>query len=102
MYTDAIQLRVRTDPVLLGALAGAGNSLENRDQTARDESFVSGYLQVERLLPHELTIFGRLEDSSRMQESHTSHCSMITTVRSFWRCGARPSDCGGISCAVRH
>jgi hypothetical protein len=39
------------------------------DPTARDESFISGYVQVERQLPHSLTVFGRLENSSRMQES---------------------------------
>ena len=39
------------------------------DQTARDESFISGYVQVERQLPHMLTLFGRWEDSARMQES---------------------------------
>ncbi len=38
-------------------------------QTARNENFMSGYLQVERLLPHHFTVFGRLEDSARMQES---------------------------------
>jgi len=32
-------------------------------------SFTSGYLQVERQLPGRFTIFGRLEDSARMQES---------------------------------
>jgi hypothetical protein len=41
----------------------------NLDQTARDESFVSGYLQVEHVLKHELTVFGRIEDSARMQVS---------------------------------
>jgi hypothetical protein len=39
------------------------------DQTTRNESFISGYLQVERQLPHRLTVFGRVEDSARMQES---------------------------------
>jgi hypothetical protein len=39
------------------------------DPTARDESFISGYVQAERQLPHGLTVFGRLENSSRMQES---------------------------------
>jgi hypothetical protein len=38
------------------------------DQT-RNESFISGYLQIERQLPKRFTIFGRVEDSSRMQES---------------------------------
>jgi hypothetical protein len=38
-------------------------------QTNRNESFTSGYLQVERQLPRRFTIFGRLEDSARMQES---------------------------------
>src|SRR3984893_2236019 len=33
----------------------------------RNESFTSGYLQVERQLPGRFTIFGRLEDSARMQ-----------------------------------
>ena len=35
----------------------------------RDESFMTGYVQVERQLPHRLTAFARVEDSSRMQES---------------------------------
>ena len=39
------------------------------DQTARKESFISGYLQCERQLPNKLTVFGRVEDSARMQES---------------------------------
>jgi hypothetical protein len=39
------------------------------DQTARDQSFISGYVQAERQLPHKLTVFGRWEDSARMQES---------------------------------
>jgi hypothetical protein len=38
-------------------------------QTARNESFTSGYLQVERQLPGRFTVFGRLEDSARMQQS---------------------------------
>jgi hypothetical protein len=40
------------------------------DPTTRNESFISGYLQFERQLPHDLTAFGRVEDSARMQESH--------------------------------
>jgi hypothetical protein len=40
------------------------------DQQARDESFISGYLQVERQLPYKLTVFGRIENSARMQESN--------------------------------
>jgi hypothetical protein len=40
------------------------------DQPTRDESFISGYLQVERQLPYKLTVFGRVEDSARMQESN--------------------------------
>ena len=39
------------------------------DRTTRNESFISGYLQVERQLPRRFTVFGRLEDSARMQES---------------------------------
>jgi len=39
------------------------------DPTARSQSFISGYAQVERQLPRDLTVFGRIEDSSRMQES---------------------------------
>jgi hypothetical protein len=35
----------------------------------RNESFTSGYLQVERQLPRRFTVFGRLEVSARMQES---------------------------------
>jgi hypothetical protein len=40
------------------------------DQKARNESFISGYLQLERQLPNKLTVFGRIEDSARMQESN--------------------------------
>jgi hypothetical protein len=40
------------------------------DPAARNESFISGYLQFERQLPHDLTVFGRVEDSARMQESN--------------------------------
>jgi hypothetical protein len=36
---------------------------------ARNESFTSGYLQIERQLPRRVTVFGRLEESGRMQES---------------------------------
>jgi hypothetical protein len=39
------------------------------DRATRNESFMSGYLQVERQLPRRLTVFSRLEDSARMQES---------------------------------
>jgi hypothetical protein len=39
------------------------------DRPNSDESFMSGYLQAERQLPHRLTAFGRIEDSSRMQDS---------------------------------
>jgi hypothetical protein len=39
------------------------------DPSLRDESFMTGYLQVERQLPHQLTAFSRVEDSSRMQDS---------------------------------
>ncbi|HME37751.1 MAG TPA: hypothetical protein VKG63_02220 [Steroidobacteraceae bacterium] len=39
------------------------------DQAPRDESFISGYLQVERQLPKSFTVFSRIEDSARMQES---------------------------------
>lgn len=39
------------------------------DQTARNESFISGYLQVERQLPHKLTLFSRIEDSARTTQS---------------------------------
>ncbi len=46
------------------------------DPTARDESFISGYLQAERQLPKNLTVFGRIEDSSRMQES--SYVALFT------------------------
>ncbi len=38
-------------------------------QSAHTESFTSGYLQVERQLPSRFTVFGRLEDSARMQQS---------------------------------
>jgi hypothetical protein len=41
----------------------------NLDDTTRDESFISGYLQIERQLPKRFTIFGRSEESARMQES---------------------------------
>ncbi len=39
------------------------------DRTTRNESFMSGYLQAERQLPRRVTVFGRLEESARMQES---------------------------------
>jgi hypothetical protein len=39
------------------------------DQATRNESFVSAYLQVERQVFNRFTVFGRLEDSARMQES---------------------------------
>jgi hypothetical protein len=39
------------------------------DRPNPHESFMSAYLQVERQLPHRLTVFGRVEDSSRMRES---------------------------------
>jgi len=39
------------------------------DQPARNESFISGYAQAERQFPHGLTVFGRIEDSTRMQGS---------------------------------
>jgi hypothetical protein len=39
------------------------------DRGARNESFISGYLQVECQLVKRLTVFGRSEASSRMQES---------------------------------
>ncbi len=39
------------------------------DPTTRNESFISGYLQIERQLPKRFTIFGRSEESARMQES---------------------------------
>jgi hypothetical protein len=38
-------------------------------QIARNENFTSGYLQMERQLPRGFTVFGRIEDSARMQES---------------------------------
>ncbi len=39
------------------------------DRPARNESFVSGYFQAERQLPHQLTLFGRLENSAREQNT---------------------------------
>jgi hypothetical protein len=39
------------------------------DRTPRNETFMSGYLQVERQLPRRFTVFSRLEDSARMQRS---------------------------------
>jgi hypothetical protein len=39
------------------------------DSSARNESFITGYTQAERTLPHNLTAFGRIEESSRMEES---------------------------------
>jgi hypothetical protein len=41
----------------------------NLDANTRSESFIAGYIQAERVFPHKLTAFTRLEDSSRMQES---------------------------------
>jgi hypothetical protein len=40
------------------------------DQRTHNESFMSGYLQVERQLANRLTAFGRIEDSAGMQESN--------------------------------
>ena len=39
------------------------------DRPNSGESFMSGYLQAERQLPHRLTAFGRIETSARMQKS---------------------------------
>ena len=39
------------------------------DHPNPDESFMSGYLQAERHLPHDLTAFFRVEDSARIQHS---------------------------------
>jgi hypothetical protein len=39
------------------------------DRGVRNESFISGYLQVECQLATRFTVFGRSEESSRMQES---------------------------------
>lgn len=51
-------------------LIGAGYYVDvELDGTSHDESFVSGYAQAERRLPHRLTAFGRVEDSARMQRS---------------------------------
>jgi hypothetical protein len=49
---------------------GAGYYVDvGLDRPSRDESFMSGYLQAERQLPHRLTAFARIEDASRMKES---------------------------------
>jgi hypothetical protein len=49
---------------------GAGYYVDVQlDSPAADESFMSGYLQAERQLPHRLTAYGRTEDSLRMRES---------------------------------
>lgn len=49
---------------------GAGYYVDIQlDRPVPDESFISGYLQAERQLPHALTAFGRIEDSARMQRS---------------------------------
>lgn len=51
-------------------LMGAGYYVDVAlDPQSRDESFISGYLQLERGLPHNLTVFSRIEDSARMQKS---------------------------------
>jgi hypothetical protein len=39
------------------------------DRPDPEESFMSAYLQAERQLPHQLTAFGRIENSPRMRES---------------------------------
>ena len=39
------------------------------DGPQRDESFISAYVQAERLLPLDLTVFGRVEESARMTKS---------------------------------
>jgi hypothetical protein len=38
------------------------------DNSLHDESFISGYAQIERTLPHNLIAFTRVEESSRMNE----------------------------------
>ncbi len=49
---------------------GAGYYIDIRlDRPAPDASFASGYFQLERQLPHQLTLFSRAEDSARMQKS---------------------------------
>ena len=39
------------------------------DRPIPNDNFMTGYLQVERQLPHQLTAFSRIEDSARMQKS---------------------------------
>jgi hypothetical protein len=41
----------------------------NLASAARNESFIAGYLQIEKRLSKPFTVFGRVEDSARMQES---------------------------------
>ncbi|HEX4152469.1 MAG TPA: hypothetical protein VHY75_09725 [Steroidobacteraceae bacterium] len=48
---------------------GADYYVDVNFEQGHDESFDSGYLQVERQLPFKLTAFGRVEASARMQES---------------------------------
>jgi hypothetical protein len=49
---------------------GAGYYVDIRlDDPVPSESFMSGYLQIERQLPYRLTAFTRIEDSARMQRS---------------------------------
>jgi hypothetical protein len=50
-------------------IIGAGYYVDVAFDAGRDESFMSGYVQAERQLPHNLTVFGRVETSSRMQDS---------------------------------
>ena len=56
-----------TDPWRLVAAAYYVDVALNRQ--VRHESFISDYAQLERQLPQHFTVFGRLEDSARMQES---------------------------------
>ena len=52
-------------------IIGAGYDVDVvLDRPNSDESFISGYVQAERQLPHQLTAYGRIEDSARMQKSH--------------------------------
>jgi hypothetical protein len=49
---------------------GVGYYVDIRlDRPGRDESFISAYAEAERQLPHQLTAYGRVEDSARMRES---------------------------------
>ena len=66
------------------------------DSPTRDESFVSGYVQAECQLAHQLTAFARIEDSSRMQESR--YVALFKDLFGDWDYARRQA----LSCEFSH